>query len=127
MKILIAEDNITMASALKYILQQMGYDKITETNDGSEALKLLAKNRFDLVIMDWALPSVSGVSLTKWMRQKEPYRYTPVIMVTSKDQPEDVLTAVESGVNEYVLKPLDKEILRAKISKVLGKSAATAA
>lgn len=127
MKILIAEDNITMASALKYILQQMGYDKITETNDGSDALKLLAKNRFDLVIMDWALPSVSGVSLTKWMRQKEPYRYTPVIMVTSKDQPEDVLTAVESGVNEYVLKPLDKEILRAKISKVLGKSAATAA
>ena len=127
MKILIAEDNITMASALKYILQQMGYDQITETNDGSEALRLLAKNRFDLVIMDWALPSVSGVSLTKWMRQKEPYRNTPVIMVTSKDQPEDVLTAVESGVNEYVLKPLDKEILRTKISKVLGRSEATAA
>lgn len=120
MKILIAEDNITMASALRYILQQMGHNQITETNDGGDALRLLSKNHFDLVIMDWALPSVNGVSLTKWMRQKESYSRTPVIMVTSKDQPEDVLTAVESGVNEYVLKPVDKEILRAKINKVLG-------
>ncbi len=127
MKILIAEDNITMASALKYILQHMGFQQIMETNDGGDALRLLAKNRFDLVIMDWALPSVSGVSITQWMRQKEPYRRTPVIMVTTKDQPEDVLIAVESGVNEYVLKPLDREVLRAKINKVLGKSATAAA
>lgn len=120
MKILIAEDNITMASALKYLLRQMGHSDITETNDGGDALRLLAKNKFDLVIMDWALPSVNGVSLTKWMRQKESHRLTPVIMVTTKDQPEDVLTAVESGVNEYVLKPLDKDILRVKINKVMG-------
>lgn len=127
MNILIAEDNITMASALKYILQHMGFQQIVETNDGGDALRLLAKNRFDLVIMDWALPSVSGVAITQWMRRKEPYRHTPVIMVTTKDQPEDVLIAVESGVNEYVLKPLDREVLRTKISKVMAKKAAKAA
>ena len=126
MKILIAEDNLTMASALKYILRHMGFQHIVETNDGGEAIRMLAKNRFDLVIIDWALPSFSGVSITQWMRQKEPYRRTPVIMVTTKDQPEDVLIAVESGVNEYVLKPLDKEVLRAKIKKVMAKASAGA-
>lgn len=127
MRILIAEDNVTMASALKYILRHMGYQQIVDTNDGGDAIRELAKNRYDLVIIDWALPSFSGVSITQWMRQKEPYRRTPVIMVTTKDQPEDVLMAVESGVNEYVLKPLDKEVLRAKINKVMAKAAARAA
>lgn len=124
MKILIAEDNVTMASALKYILRHMGFQHVSDTNDGGAALRLLAKNRYDLVIVDWALPSVSGVAITQWMRQQEPYRHTPVIMVTTKDQPEDVLIAVESGVNEYVLKPLDKEVLRSKINKVMQKSLA---
>ena len=116
-----------MASALKYILQHMGYMHITEANDGGEALRQLSKNRFDLVIIDWSLPSVSGVAITRWMRLKDPYRETPIIMVTTKDQPEDVLVAVESGVNEYVLKPLDKEILKAKINKVLAKRHGNAA
>ncbi len=127
MNILIVEDNVTMASALKYILRHMGYHYIVEANDGGDAIRELAKNRYDLVIIDWALPSFSGVSITQWMRQKEPYRFTPVIMVTTKDQPEDVLVAVEAGVNEYVLKPLNREVLRATIEKVLAKSAAKAA
>jgi two-component system chemotaxis response regulator CheY len=121
MRILIAEDNVTMASALKYILQHMGYQHISEANDGGEALRLLSKNQFDLVIIDWSLPSVSGVAITRWMRLKDTYRETPIIMVTTKDQPEDVLIAVESGVNEYVLKPLDKDILKTKINKAMGK------
>lgn len=124
MKILIAEDNVTMASALKFILRHMGYQHVTEANDGGDALRLLAKNRFDLVIVDWALPSVNGLALTQWMRLKEPYRDTPIIMVTTKDQPEDVLIAVESGVDEYVLKPLDKEVLKNKISKVMARKSA---
>ena len=121
MRILIAEDNVTMASALKYILHHMGYQHISEANDGGEALRLLSKNQFDLVIIDWSLPSVSGVAITRWMRLKSTYRETPIIMVTTKDQPEDVLIAVESGVNEYVLKPLDKDILKAKIQKVMAR------
>jgi two-component system chemotaxis response regulator CheY len=99
----------------------MGYQHISEANDGGEALRLLSKNQFDLVIIDWSLPSVSGVAITRWMRLKDTYRETPIIMVTTKDQPEDVLIAVESGVNEYVLKPLDKDILKTKINKAMGK------
>ncbi len=119
MKILIAEDNTTMASALRHLLRHLGFDDVTGTDDGGEAIRLLSENQFDLVIVDWSLPSLSGVGITQWMRKQDSYRTTPVIMVTARDQAEDVLIAVESGVNEYVLKPLDKEVLRAKINKVV--------
>lgn len=119
MKILIAEHNVKMVSAMKYILRQFGPHDVIEAKNGNEALQVLEKNRFDLVIVDWSLPNVGGIDLTKHMRGQAPHRTTPVIMITRKNQPEDVLTAIESGVNEYVLKPLDKEVLRGKIYKVL--------
>lgn len=119
MKVLIVEDNVIMASALKYMLQNMGFDHVAEANDGADALSMLARDHFDLVVVDWMLPSLSGVAIVKWMRSKRPYFTCPIIMLTVKDQPEDVLTAVESGVNEYILKPLDKNILQGKIQKVM--------
>lgn len=119
MKILIAEDNTTVASALKHLLRHLGFEDVTGTDDGGEAVRLLSNEQFDLVIVDWTLPSLSGVGITQWMRKEDTYRTTPVIMVTARDQAEDVLIAVESGVNEYVLKPLDKEVLRTKINKVI--------
>jgi DNA-binding response OmpR family regulator len=121
MKLLVVEDNVTMAAALRYMLRHIGFSQVYESNDGNEALRMLQHQRFDLVIVDWLLPSLSGVALVKWMRTREAYAETPVIMVTTKDQAEDVLIAVESGVTEYVLKPLDKEILTRKIMKVLAK------
>lgn len=119
MKVLIAEDNVTMASALKYMLQHMGFSYVAEANDGADALSMLARDRFDLVVVDWMLPSLSGVAIVKWMRSKQPYFSCPIIMVTVKDQPEDVLIAVESGVNEYILKPLDKTVLQSKVEKLM--------
>lgn len=121
MKILVVEDNVTMASALRFVLQHLGLRQIVVTADGGEALRLLKTDHFDLLIVDWMLPSLSGVALVKWMRERDDYVHTPVIMVTTKDQAEDVLTAVEAGVNEYVLKPLDKDVLRGKIEKVMAR------
>lgn len=121
MRVLIAEDNVTMAAALKYMLQHIGFDEVSEANDGRHALELLAREQFDLVIVDWMLPSVSGVGIVEWMRGEQTYYGIPVIMVTVKDTPKDVLFAVNSGVNEYVIKPLDKEVLKSKINRVLGK------
>jgi two-component system chemotaxis response regulator CheY len=119
MKILIAEHNVKLVSAMKYIVRQFGFHDIVDTDDGDDALRLLTENQFDFVILDRSLPNVGGVDLTKVMRGQAPHRTTPVILITQENQPEDVLAAIESGVNEYVLKPLDKEVLRAKIYKVL--------
>lgn len=119
MKVLIVEDNTTVASALKHLLRHLGFEDVASTDDGGDAVRMLSEDAFDLVIVDWTLPSLSGVGITQWMRKAEAYRTTPVIMVTARDQAEDVLIAVESGVNEYVLKPLDRDVLRAKINKVL--------
>lgn len=119
MKILVVEENVTMASALRYMLRHMGFTHIVELNDGAEALELMRREMFDLVILDWVIPSLSGVALVKWMRSTDAHERTPVIMVTTKDQAEDVLVAVEAGVDEYVLKPLDREVLRAKVEKMV--------
>jgi two-component system chemotaxis response regulator CheY len=119
MRILIAEHNVKMVSAMKYILRQLGFHDIVDTDDGEDALTILTESQFDFVILDRSLPNVGGIELTKKMRTQAPHRTTPVILITRENQPEDVLGAIESGVNEYVLKPLDKDVLRAKIYKVL--------
>jgi two-component system chemotaxis response regulator CheY len=110
-----------MAAAMRYILRHLGFSQIYESNDGAEALRMLKTQAFDLVLIDWLLPSMSGVSLVQWMRAQQGYAETPIIMVTVKDQPEDVLVAVEAGVSEYVLKPLDREVLTRKILKALSR------
>ena len=121
MKVLVVEDNVIMAAALRFMMGHIGFTQVFESNDGNQALRMLQTQRFDLVIVDWLLPSMSGIQLVKWMRTREVYQHTPVIMVTTKDQAEDVLIAVESGVTEYVLKPLDKDTLKRKVYKVLSK------
>ena len=118
MKILIVDDSLTTSSAVRFICQHMGYYDIEVANDGAEAISMLEADEYNVVIVEWSIPVISGVVLVQWMREQPTYENTPVIMLTFKDQAEDVLTAVESGVNEYVLKPLDKEVVRTKIRKV---------
>ena len=120
MKILIVEQNATMAAALRYILQhQLGMDDIDACSDGVEALRRLQEDTYGLVLLDWLLPKVSGIAVVEWMRGQPGYRKTPVIMVTMKDQPEELLVAVEAGVTDYALKPIDRDVLVRKIRKVL--------
>lgn len=119
MRVLVVEDNVTMASAIRFILRNMGFARVMESNNGPDAIQILNHHHFDLVIVDWLLPSLSGIAIVQWMRNQAFYQNTPVIMVTVKDQPEDVLIAVEAGVDEYVLKPLDRDVLCRKVMKVI--------
>jgi two-component system chemotaxis response regulator CheY len=99
-------------------LQRIGFNDTVEAADGQEALgKFDASVKF--VITDWNMPNMSGTEFTKALRQRPDGREVPVLMVTARSVREDILTAMEAGVNNYVVKPFTPQVLKEKIDALL--------
>jgi two-component system chemotaxis response regulator CheY len=103
-------------------LQRVGFTDVVEAADGAEAMEKL--DTVDLLITDWNMPKVSGAELTRAIRSREDTRTLPVIMVTARSVRDDILTAMEAGVDSYVVKPFTPQVLREKIDAVLAARAA---
>jgi len=83
-------------------------------------LILWQKNKIDLVITDWNMPEMDGLTFVKAIRAKPEYQDLPILMVTTEAAKEDILTALRSGVNNYIVKPFTPETLQEKVFKLLG-------
>jgi signal transduction histidine kinase len=114
--ILIAEDDPAAARILRQILQQIGY-RVTVAEDGHRALRALeSEGPFDLLLLDWMLPGVSGLEICHSARERwDPLRL-PILMVTAKTDPESVYAAFDAGASDYVAKPFRGAELRARIA-----------
>lgn len=123
MKFLVVDDSATMRRILINSLQRIGYSTCVEAGDGAEAL-----DKFDptieFVITDWNMPNMSGIEFTKALRQAAPA--VPILMVTTRSVREDIIAAIEAGVNNYVVKPFTPQVLKEKIDAVLAGQAAAA-
>ncbi len=119
-KVLVVDDFATMRRIVKNILKQLGFANITEADDGTTALDLLKASTYDLIISDWNMPKMSGLDLLKTIRGMDRYRMTPFLMVTAEAQKQNVITAVQSGVSNYVVKPFTAEQISEKLEKILG-------
>ena len=121
MKLLVAEDDRRMAGALKELLKEEGYD-LDLAYDGEEALDFLMADMYDLVILDVMMPKKAGFSVVRRMRQEG--MRTPVLMLTAKGEVDDKVTGLDSGADDYMVKPfLSKELLarvRALIRRNIG-------
>ena len=121
MKLLVAEDDRRMAGALKERLKEEGYD-LDLAYDGEEALDFLMADMYDLVILDVMMPKKDGFSVVRRMRQEG--MRTPVLMLTAKGEVDDKVTGLDSGADDYMVKPfLSKELLarvRALIRRNIG-------
>ena len=84
MKILIVDDFATMRKILRNILKELGYTDLLEAEDGQAALEILRREKVDLVISDWNMPNMDGLSLLKAIRSDEALKDTPVLMVTAE-------------------------------------------
>jgi DNA-binding response OmpR family regulator len=115
MKILIVEDEAPLREGEVAYLQSAGYET-REAGTGTEALALLHSETFDLVLLDINLPGVSGLEVCKKLREKSD---TPVIMVTARVEDEDELKGFELGVQDYVKKPFNPQVLIARVKAVL--------
>jgi two-component system chemotaxis response regulator CheY len=120
MKILAVDDSATMRRIIKNQLKQVGYDQVDEAENGREALTMMEKGGYDLLITDWNMPEMCGLDLVKEVRKSDTWRSLPILMVTTVAGKEEIVIALKAGVNNYVVKPFDTATLRTKISQVIG-------
>jgi len=120
MKILAVDDSATMRRIIKNQLKQVGYDQVDEAENGVVALNLLTTGGYDLLITDWNMPEMCGLDLVKEVRKNESIRSLPILMVTTVAGKEEIVVALQAGVNNYVVKPFDTATLRTKISQIVG-------
>ena len=120
MKILVVDDYATMRRIVRNLLTQIGFSDIEEAGDGVTALAKLRESKFGLVISDWNMPNMSGTEFTKALRLRPDGANVPVLMVTARSVKEDILVALEAGVNNYIVKPFNADTLKQKITSVIG-------
>lgn len=121
MKILVVDDFSTMRRIIKNILKEIGYTNVDEADDGSTALEKLKGGGFDFVVTDWNMPNMPGIELLKAIRGDDKLKSLPVLMVTAEAAKENVVTAVEAGVNNYIVKPFTAAALKERIDLILEK------
>lgn len=122
MKILLVDDSRTIRNIQKNVLAQLGHTDITEAADGLEALARIGESRPDLVLVDWNMPNMDGITLVRKIRETD--KNLPLMMVTTEAEKSRVLEAIKAGVNNYVVKPFTAETLSEKINQTLAKFAA---
>jgi DNA-binding response OmpR family regulator len=114
-RILIAEDDETLAITLRYTLQKHGY-QVTIAHDGREALKSARTVRPDLVVLDLMLPLIGGHDVCRYLRK---WTDVPILMLTALGQEEDIIAGLEAGADDYVTKPFSMRTLQARIKALL--------
>jgi len=124
MKILVVDDFSTMRRIVKNLLQELGYNDITEADDGNTALPLLKNGSFDFLITDWNMPGMPGLDLLKAVRADGKLAKMPVLMLTAEAKREQIIEAAQAGVSGYVIKPFTAVTLKEKIDKILATKAA---
>ena len=116
MRILIVEDEQHIADGLRFNLEAEGYEADTAT-EGEAALGKLLSESFDAIVLDIMLPGISGFDVARELRQRGDF--TPILMLTARGRPEDVLKGFEAGTDDYLPKPFDLDIFLARLNGLL--------
>jgi two-component system, OmpR family, manganese sensing response regulator len=122
MKLLLVEDEYELALVIKAALEVQAHT-VDVLEDGISAQEVLQGFTYDLLIVDWMLPELSGIELCQWMRKVG--MAIPILMLTARDTVEDRVIGLDSGVDDYLIKPFDLQELRARV-RALGRRRTTA-
>jgi two-component system phosphate regulon response regulator PhoB len=117
-KILVVEDERAIRDMLAFNLGRAGYD-VRPAGDGGEARAAIADSHPDLILMDWMLPDVSGLELTRQLKRDPQTKEIPVIMLTARVEEDDRVTGLDGGADDYVVKPFSQRELLARIRAAL--------
>lgn len=116
MRALLVEDNLHFARALRWGLRPYGFTVDIATSR-EEAMFKFEVHEYDVVILDLRLPDGHGLSLCRWMREQD--SCIPILILTALDRPEDIVTGLNAGADDYVVKPIDLEVLAARLRALL--------
>ncbi|MDC3085969.1 phosphate regulon transcriptional regulator PhoB [Pelagibacteraceae bacterium] len=118
-KILVVEDELSIVELLKYNLSKAGYDVDYCLNGESALDKIFSTTKYDLILIDWMLPELSGIEISRRIRKNKSTKNVPLIMLTARGEEEDKLRGFESEVDDYITKPFSINELLARVKAVL--------
>jgi two-component system chemotaxis response regulator CheY len=121
MKVLVVDDFATMRKIIKNVLKQIDILNVLEAENGKHALAVLKNDTVDLIISDWIMPEMTGIEFLKACKADETIRKIPFIMVTAEAQKDNIMEAIKSGVDNYIVKPFTPDKLREAIDKAKAK------
>ena len=116
--ILVAEDEDSLATLLNYNLEKEGY-AVAVAADGEDALMMIDEKLPDLILLDWMLPKVSGIEVCRRLRARTETRNIPIIMLTARGEETDRIRGLDTGADDYIVKPFSMSELSARIRAVL--------
>lgn len=119
--ILVVEDEDAIREMLTMVLEQSGFNPIA-TADAQEAQRVLDDTMPDLILLDWMLPTISGVEWARRLKKEPIYRELPIILLTARGEEEDKVRGLEIGADDYMTKPFSPKELIARIRAVLRRS-----
>ena len=125
MKFLVVDDSVTMRRIIINALERIGYTDAVEAANGHEALGAFDES-VGFIITDWNMPTMSGLEFARTVRATPFGQTIPILMVTTRGAREDIVAAVEAGVNNYILKPFTPSVLKEKIDRLLSAFGAAA-
>src|SRR6185437_5833288 len=117
-RILVVDDVADNVEILRMRLSTLGYD-VVEANDGQEALASIAADPPDLILLDVMMPKIDGLEVVRRLKADKSLPFIPVIMVTAKTTPKDVVAGLEAGADDYLTKPIDHGALIARVRSML--------
>ncbi len=118
MPVLVVDDMSTMRKMVRVCLKKLGFENVTEAEDGEIALEKLEDGEFKLIISDWNMPNMMGIDLLKIVRKNEKWKSIPFLMVTAEAQKDNIREATKEGVTNYIIKPLTPQVLQSKLEAI---------
>jgi diguanylate cyclase (GGDEF)-like protein len=114
--VLVVDDNILIRSVLQDLLKEEGYEVVTSEN-GKDALRKYRSHLFQIIISDWVMPEMNGLELCRAIREEShQHGYTYFILLTSQDSKNDIIAGLQAGADEYLIKPVHKPELHARLN-----------
>lgn len=116
-RFLLVDDSRIVRRVARQILEQAGFD-IDEACDGAEALEHVRRHRPDAILLDWNMPVMNGIDCLRALRAEFFCQQPIVIICTTENKPDFIVSAIEAGAQEYIMKPFDGEILLGKLEQL---------
>jgi two-component system, chemotaxis family, chemotaxis protein CheY len=117
-KILVVEDSVIQRTICVSQLKQAGFENVEVAGDGNIAYSKLEEGDIDLILCDWEMPELNGIQLLKKVKKNPTLKNIPFIMLTSIKDDERYKEALSEGVQEYIIKPANPDLLKAALEKI---------
>lgn len=121
LKFLVVDDFSTMRRIVCNLLKELGFSNVEEAEDGAVALSKLREGRFEVVVSDWNMPNMDGLTLLQTMRADAELRSLPFLMITADAKKENLAAAIQAGASSCIAKPFTAATLQDKLDKIFEK------